>query len=111
MYAWAHHIINIMIFIVVTKIKLHRMFKKKKKWFRSHDKDVCYAHIWYKLKKNLMMMNRWTDFIETWYVAVGTLSNYSSPWVDLDLFYSEVKFGHISFLVKKCENQIDKNVL
>ena len=38
-----------------------------------------------------------SDFHETWYVASGTPAHHSLfkwwPWVDLDLFYSKVKYG------------------
>ena len=61
-----------------------------------------------KALKNLLLWNRWTDFNETWYVALGTLAHYSLykswPWVDLDLLYGKVKFGHIGFSMEKSEN-------
>ena len=57
--------------------------------------------------KNLLW-NRWTDFNETWYVALGTLPHYSSykscPLVDLDLFYGKLNFGYIGFSIEKSEN-------
>ena len=30
----------------------------------------------------------------------------SVPWVDLDVFYSKVKFGHIGFCLGKSENYL-----
>ena len=48
------------------------------------------------------------DFHETWYVASGTPAHYSLfkllPWSDLDLFYGKVKFGNLSFSIRKWEN-------
>ena len=52
--------------------------------------------------------NRWIDFHETWYVALGTPAHHSLfkwwPWVDLDLFYGKVKFGNLGFSIGKSEN-------
>ena len=46
--------------------------------------------------------------IKTWYVASGTPANHSLfkwwPSVDLDLFYSKVKFVNLGFSVGKIEN-------
>ena len=58
-----------------------------------------------KTLKNLLLWNRWTDFNEKRYVALGTLAHYSLykllPWVDLDLFYGKFSFGHIGFSMEK----------
>ena len=52
-----------------------------------------------------ILQNLFTDFNETLFVASGTPASYSlyvsRPWVDLDLFYSKVKFGHIVFSFEK----------
>ena len=49
-----------------------------------------------KMFKNLLL-NQKADDLETWYESFGTqvLPNLSKwwPWVDLDIFYSKVKFG------------------
>ena len=49
------------------------------------------------LKKNLHLRNQKADDPDTWYAAFGiqVLPNSLKwwPWVDLDLFYSKVKFG------------------
>ena len=55
--------------------------------------------------KNLPLGNRQTDFHETWYVASGTLSDYSLfkqwPWSELDLFYGKIKFCNLGFSLGK----------
>ena len=62
--------------------------------------------------KDLLLRNWWTNFLETWYVASGTPTHYSLfklwPWVDLDLFYGNVKFGNYG---KKYEQWIFLNLL
>ena len=49
------------------------------------------------LKKNLLPRNQKADDFESWYVASGAPVLPSLfkwwPWVDLDLFYGNVKFG------------------
>ena len=58
--------------------------------------------------KNLLLWNQKTDELETWCVALDAqvLPNLSKwwPWVDLDLFYSKVKFGPFCFCMGKCLN-------
>ena len=51
--------------------------------------------------KVLLLQNLLTDGLETWYVAFVTqvlprLFNLYT-WVDLGLFYTKVKFGHLGF--------------
>ena len=76
-------------------------------WCWSHDQDGGQAHIWLKPFKNLLR-NWWTDFCQTWYVALGTPAHHCLfkwwPWIDLDLFYGKVKFGNLSFSTGKIEN-------
>ena len=59
--------------------------------------------------KNPFLQNRWTSFHKTWYVAFGAPAHHSLfkwwPWVDLDLFYSKVKFCNLGFSIKN-ENSI-----
>ena len=60
--------------------------------------------------KNLLLQNQSTNDLETWYVALcmWILPRLFklSPWVDLDLFYAKVKFGHIGFCMGKSENYL-----
>ena len=62
-----------------------------------------------KTLQNLLLLNRWTDFHETWYVAFETPAHHSLfkwwPWSDLDLFYGKIKFGNISFSIGKIEKK------
>ena len=55
--------------------------------------------------ENLLLKNRMADNLETWYAALGTrvLPSLFKWWclVDLDLFYSKVKFGHVDFYMRK----------
>ena len=55
--------------------------------------------------KNLLLQNRWADFHENWYVALGTPAHHKLckwwPWSDLDLFYGKVKFGNIDIFYRK----------
>ena len=44
---------------------------------RSHDQEGRHAHIWLKPLKNLLLQNRWADFHETLYVALGTSAHHS----------------------------------
>ena len=77
-------------------------------WCWSHNQDGSHAHIWLKPFKNLLLWNQQADFHETWYVALGTPAHHSLfkwwPSSDLDLFYSNVKFGNLGFSMGKCEN-------
>ena len=56
--------------------------------------------------KNALLWNQIADDLETWYVALVTRVLPSLckwwPWVVLDLFYSEVKFGPFCFCMGKC---------
>ena len=61
-----------------------------------------------KILQNLLLQNQLTDDLESWYVA---LSIQVLPrllklwhWVDLDLFYANVKSGHIGFSMGKSVN-------
>ena len=58
-----------------------------------------------KTLKNLLLWNQKADDLETWYAASGAqvlLSLFKWwPWVDLDLFYSKVKFGPLCFCMGK----------
>ena len=58
--------------------------------------------------KNLLFQNQLTNDLETWYVALSmqVLPRLFKlwPWVDRDLFYPKVKFGHIGFCMGKSEN-------
>ena len=55
--------------------------------------------------KNLLLRNQKTDDLETWHAAssVPVLPSLFKwwPWVDLDLFYSKVKFGPMCFCMGK----------
>ena len=63
-----------------------------------------------KTLKNLLLQNQLTDDLEILYVALCTqvLPRLFKllPWVNLDLFYAKVKFGHIGFCMGKSENYI-----
>ena len=63
-----------------------------------------------KTLKNLLLQNQLTNDLETSFVALcmWVLSRLFklSPWVDLDLFYAKVKFGHIGFYMGKSENYL-----
>ena len=55
--------------------------------------------------KNLLVRNTKVDDLEPWYATSGTrvLPNLFKwwPWVDLDLFYSKVKFAFLRLLYRK----------
>ena len=55
--------------------------------------------------KNFLLLNQKAYVLETWYAALVTqiLPNLFNwwPWVDLDLFYSKVKFGPSCFCMGK----------
>ena len=63
-----------------------------------------------KTLKNFLLQNQWTNDLETWYVAscMGVLPELFKlwPWVDLDPFYTKVKFGHIDFCMGKSKNYL-----
>ena len=48
-----------------------------------------------------------SETISTKYVASGTTAHDSLfkllPWVDIDLFFSKVKFCNIGFYIEKCD--------
>ena len=71
-----------------------------------HDKDGRHVHIWYKTFIKLLLLNQKADELQTWSAALVTqvLPNLFKwwPWVDLDLFYSKVKFGPFCFCMGKC---------
>ena len=71
---------------------------------------VATMPIYGKNLKNLLLQNQATDDLEIYYVALCTrvLPRLFKllPWVDLDLFYAKVKFGHIGFCMGKSENYI-----
>ena len=55
--------------------------------------------------ETLLLQNRMSYDLETWHVASGTQVLQSLykwlPWVDLDLFYSKVKFGNLCVSIGK----------
>ena len=55
--------------------------------------------------KNLLLQNQLTNDLETWYVALSmqVLPRLFKlwPWVDLDLFHTKVRFGHIGIFMGK----------
>ena len=57
--------------------------------------------------KKLLLQNQKTDDLETWSAASGAPVLPSLfkwwPWVDLDLFYSKVKFGPLCYCMGKKE--------
>ena len=63
-----------------------------------------------KTLKNLLLQNHQTDDLETSYVALcmGVLPRLFKlwPWVDLDSFYTKVKFGHVGFCMGKSEKYL-----
>ena len=57
------------------------------------------------LKTNLLLRNQKADDLESWYASSGarmlpSLLN-RRHWVDPDLFYGKVKFGPLSFCMRK----------
>ena len=57
-----------------------------------------------KTLKNLLLRNQKADDLETWYASSGAwvLPGLLKwwPWVDLDLFYSKVKYGPLCFYME-----------
>ena len=53
------------------------------------------------------LWDQWNNFNETWYVASGTAAHDSLfkllTWVDLDLFFSKVKFCNFGYYIEKCD--------
>ena len=74
----------------------------------GHMTKMAAMLIYGKTLKNLLLQNQLTDDLETWYVALSKqiLPRLFKlcPWVDLDSFYTEVKFGHIGFCMEKRGN-------
>ena len=74
----------------------------------SHKQDGCHAHIWYKHSKNLLSRNQWANFDEH---LIGNKRQRlkliifcsNDNWVDLDIFYSKVKFCNLGFYIGKCD--------
>ena len=75
-------------------------------WSRSHDQDGLHAQKCSKTLKNLLLQNHWADYLETWYVASGTVVLQSLykwwSWVD-DLFYGKVKLSPLGFRMWKAK--------
>ena len=55
----------------------------------SHNQDGCHVRIWWKPLK--ILVTRVLPNLFKWW-----------PWIDLDLFYSKVKFGPFCFCMGKC---------
>ena len=70
-----------------------------------HMTNMAAMPIYGKTLKNLLLQNQKTNDLETWYVAscMEVLPKLFKlwPWIDLDLFYAKVKFGHIGFCMGK----------
>ena len=88
---------------------------------KIHDHDASHMN---KMAATLIMygknfskifypLNRGPISQEAWYVASGIPAHHSLfkwwPWVDLDLFYSKVKFRNLGFSTGKIENWIFRN--
>ena len=58
-----------------------------------------------KIFNNRLLWNQKADGLESWFAALGirVLPNVFKqwPWVDLDLFYDNVKFGPLCFYMEK----------
>ena len=57
-----------------------------------------------KLFKDFLPWNQWSNFNETWYVASGIAVHQKLlkllHWVDLVLFFGNVKFSSLSFYIE-----------
>ena len=53
-----------------------------------------------KTLKNLLLWNQKANDLESWYAALGTRVLLSMFWVDVDLFYSKVKFASLCFCME-----------
>ena len=55
--------------------------------------------------KDFLPWNQWNNFNHIWYSASGTTAPYNLlkllPWVDLDLFFVNVKFCNLGFDIEK----------
>ena len=60
--------------------------------------------------KNLLLQNQLTDDLENLVCSIMYRSTTKIfkllPWVNLDIFYAKVKFGHIGFCMDKSEKYI-----
>ena len=60
--------------------------------------------------RNLFLQNPTTDCNETLYVAFGMPAHYNlfdfGPYIDLEILYANVKFGHLGICMEKSENYI-----
>ena len=76
----------------------------------GHMTNMATMPIYGKTLKNLLLQKQQADDVENWYVALSmqVLPRLFKlwPWVDLDLFYVKVKFGHIGFCMGKSENYL-----
>ena len=72
----------------------------------GHMTKMAAMPIYGKTLKNLLLQNQKSYDFETWHVASGTqaLQSLYKCFVDLDLFYSKVKFGNLGFSLGKSEN-------
>ena len=72
------------------------------KWSRSHDQDGHHAHIWLKALKILVSGTEklMTLKLGLQHQVLTSLFKWW-PWVDIDLFYSKVKFGPVCFCMEK----------
>ena len=71
-----------------------------------HMTKMAVMPMYGKTCKNPVFLNQKADDLEIWYATLVTqvLPNLFKwwPWVDLDLFYSKVKFGPFCFCMGKC---------
>ena len=71
----------------------------------GHMTKMAAMPLYGKNLKNLILWNQKAYDLETWYVASGARVLPSLfkwwPWVDLDLFYGNVKFGSLCFCMGK----------
>ena len=55
--------------------------------------------------KDFLPWNQSNNFNETWYVASGTMVHHNLlkllPWIDLELFFGNVKFCNLGFYIEK----------
>ena len=69
----------------------------------SHIPKMATMPVYGKNLKNLLLPNQKTIDLKTLYVLLWTWVLPKWSWVDLDLFYAKVKFGHIGFCVGERE--------
>ena len=76
----------------------------------GHMTNMAAMPIYGKNLKNLLLQNQSTDDLETLYVALSMQVLFRLfkllPWVDLDKFYTKVKFGDIGVCMGKSENYL-----